>query len=132
MSAVAEVTTLTCPECGAPVRLRPSRYGLFYGCTTWPKCNGTHGAHPDGKPLGTPGNRETKDARIRAHAAFDTLWKNGGMKRKEAYRWMQDTLGMSQNEAHIGSFDVATCERLITAVHSRAQHAAADRAGAGA
>lgn len=56
---------------------------------------------------------------MRAHAAFDTLWKGGEMPRGDAYRWMQGALGMSQDEAHIGRFDVATCDRLVAAVEAR-------------
>jgi len=96
--------------------LRPSRYGKFYGCERFPDCDAAHGAHEDGRPLGVPANHETKQARIRAHAAFDTLWKSGLMGRNAAYRWMQSTLGMTPDEAHIGRFDIATCDRLILAV----------------
>jgi ssDNA-binding Zn-finger/Zn-ribbon topoisomerase 1 len=112
---------LTCPECGAGMTLKSSRFGPFYGCARWPDtgCPGSHGAHPDGTPLGVPANRETKAARVRAHAAFDTLWRGGGMKRRAAYRWMQDALGLTSDEAHIGRFDVPTCERLIAAVEAR-------------
>jgi len=46
---------LTCPECGRRMRLRNSRYGEFYGCSGYPKCRITHGAYPDGRPLGVPG-----------------------------------------------------------------------------
>jgi ssDNA-binding Zn-finger/Zn-ribbon topoisomerase 1 len=112
---------ILCGECGAPMALkRSSRFGLFYGCTRWPECAGTHGAHQKtGEPLGTPANRETKDARIRAHRAFDRLWKGGGMKRTEAYRWMQETLGLPARKAHISMFDEATCERIIEAINKR-------------
>ena len=31
----------TCPECGAPMVLRRSKFGkLFYGCSKYPKCHG--------------------------------------------------------------------------------------------
>ena len=112
---------LACPECGAPMELKPSKFGLFYGCTRWRNtgCNGSHGAHPDGSPLGTPADRKTKDARIAAHAAFDTLWKDGKMRRKKAYRWMQRTLGMTEDEAHIGKFSVEQCARLLAIIQSR-------------
>ncbi len=33
--------TLSCPECGAPMTLRQSRYGPFWGCTRYPECKGT-------------------------------------------------------------------------------------------
>ncbi len=100
--------------------LRTSRYGLFYGCSRWPDCDATHTAHPNGEPLGIPGDKATKAARIRAHDAFDTLWKdNGPMKRGQAYRWMQKTLDLTPDEAHIGRFDIPMCERVIEAVELR-------------
>lgn len=107
---------LQCPDCQAPLVLRPSKYGLFYGCSTYPKCRAAHGAHPNGAPLGIPATKEVKEARIRAHAEFDKLWNTGTMKRKEAYKWMQMALGLSKEQAHIGSFDLATCNRLVEAV----------------
>jgi len=107
---------LQCPECQAPLVLRPSKYGLFYGCSTYPKCRSAHGAHPNGAPLGVPANKEVKDARVRAHASFDLLWNTGTMTRKEAYKWMQMALRLGKHEAHIGNFDLVTCNKLIEAV----------------
>jgi len=37
----------TCPECGAPMKLRPGRRGFFLGCSKYPKCRGTKEASPD-------------------------------------------------------------------------------------
>lgn len=34
----------TCPDCGAPMKLRPSRRGFFLGCSKYPKCKGTREA----------------------------------------------------------------------------------------
>jgi ssDNA-binding Zn-finger/Zn-ribbon topoisomerase 1 len=102
--------------------LRPSKFGLFYGCSTYPACKAAHGAHPDGKPLGIPATKEGKLARIKAHDAFDKLWNNGrkdgSMSRKAAYRWMQTALSMTKEEAHIGNFDIPKCERLVAAVEA--------------
>lgn len=116
--------TLTCPMCGAPMVLRSSKYGLMYGCSTFPKCKSTHGAHPDGKPLGIPAPPEVRAARIRAHTEFDKLWMKNEfekpprpvMKRKEAYAWLRQAMGMTEEEGHIGRFDLEQCERLITLV----------------
>lgn len=110
--------TVTCAECAAPMALRSGRYGLFWGCTAYPTCKGIHGAHNDtGLPLGVPGNAETKAARIRAHEAFDKLWKWGehGKKTRRglAYLWLARELGIAADDAHFGSFDLATCERAI-------------------
>lgn len=111
-------TNLICPDCGAPMILRktmkfPQRNGqpgLFYGCQRFPKCKATHGAHPDGRPLGIPGNAETKAARHRAHAAFDDIWEKRLLSRGAAYRWLSKKLGY---EAHMGEMDVEQCERVI-------------------
>lgn len=101
-----------CPECGEPMLLRNSKYGLFYGCSTFPQCKATHGAHKDGRPLGTPADKKTKQARIRAHDVFDELWKDKHMSRSEAYEWMQDAMGLSEDEAHIGKFTEEQCDEL--------------------
>src|SRR3990167_4406409 len=97
--------------------LRQSRYGPFYGCTRWPECDGKHGAHEDGRPLGIPANKETKQRRIKAHEFFDGLWKDDGpMTRNQAYKWMQQSMGMTPDEAHIGRFDIGQCDKLIRLV----------------
>lgn len=107
--------SVSCPECGSRMTLRNSRFGLFYGCSNYPECDATHGAHPDGRPLGTPADEDTKQARIAAHAAFDTIWQNSTVKgaRKRAYRWLAEQLGLSADDCHIGMFDQATCERVV-------------------
>ena len=114
----------TCAECGAPMVLRTARKGpgagrCFWGCSTFPRCRATHGAHPDGRPLGVPGDRATKAARIRAHDAFDPIWRSGVISRSGAYRWMRRALGLSEAEAHIGRFTIAQCDALIAAVAQR-------------
>lgn len=39
-----EMPEKTCPNCGSPMIVRRSRFGrLFYGCSTYPKCNGIIG-----------------------------------------------------------------------------------------
>ena len=105
-----------CADCGAPMQLRSSRYGPFYGCTRFPECDGTHGAHPDGAPLGQPADHHTRRARIQAHEAFDDLWKAGRMKRRTAYHWMQRAMHLPPERAHIGRFTAGQCYRLIRLV----------------
>jgi len=113
---------LACPECGAPMVLKPSRYKPFYGCTRWREtgCPGAHGAHPDGSPMGVPAPLETRRARRRAHATFDLLWQSrrhaSNSARKNAYVWMRQAMGLSVEEAHIGRFTIEQCEQLIALV----------------
>jgi ssDNA-binding Zn-finger/Zn-ribbon topoisomerase 1 len=99
------------------LRLIESRHGPFYGCTRYPLCKGAHKAHPNGAPLGIPANAETKAWRVKAHLVFDQIWKEEFLTRDNAYCWMQRALELSEGEAHIGRFDIATCKLLIERVH---------------
>jgi ssDNA-binding Zn-finger/Zn-ribbon topoisomerase 1 len=104
---------IICAECGSPMVLRQTTKfknkdgspRKFYGCSRFPDCQGIHGAHPDGRPLGKPADKATKQLRIEAHAAFDNLWQGGRMSRSAAYRWLQRKMGMTSEECHIGRFD---------------------------
>jgi ssDNA-binding Zn-finger/Zn-ribbon topoisomerase 1 len=109
---------LKCADCGSTMVLRKSKKfsSPFYGCSRFPECRGTHGAHPDGRPKGTPGDRKTKAARIRAHQMFDRLWKMDRMTRGAAYAWMRRQMGITDAQAHIGHFTAEQCERLIVLV----------------
>ena len=106
---------LKCGDCGAEMRLRtsPKWDRPFYGCSKFPECRGSHGARTDGAPLGVPGNKETKLARIRAHKVFDVLWQDKLMTRGQAYSWMQKRMQLTKGEAHFSKFDVAECEKVI-------------------
>ena len=106
---------LQCPECGAKMLLLKSKHGRFYGCSKFKKtkCKGSHGAHPDGRPLGRPAKKATKMMRQRAHQAFDKIWESGHMSRQSAYIWLKDQLGIDEKECHIGKFDGAMCIAVI-------------------
>lgn len=119
-----------CPDCGAAMVLRDSIHGPFYGCKNYPRCKATHGAHKaTGLPLGIPADAPTKRARQAAHALFDQLWKGKALRgrhrshpemdRREAYAWMAEAMGLTTDEAHIGRFDAAQCERLCELVLER-------------
>lgn len=120
---LAMASTIACPECSAPMvlrrtlrfRLASGAPRLFWGCSAWPTCEATHGAHADGTPFGVPGDQATKEARIRAHDEFDRLWKGptAVMSRPAAYRELQRVMDMTKDEAHIGRFSVEECEDLI-------------------
>lgn len=110
-----------CPDCGSPMLLKAiPGHGLRYGCSRFPACRTEHGAHRDGRPLGKPADRAARMARVRAHTVFDRMWKGPSkrMPRREAYVWMQRTMGLTEDEAHIGLFDAPACDRLIAAVEA--------------
>ena len=111
--------------------LRDSHQGKFYGCVKYPECKATHGAYDEtGEPLGVPGDLETRQARMRAHDAFDPLWEDalslyertpGGrgpafllrVTRARAYAWLAESLSMTRDECHIGRFDVFHCDLTV-------------------
>ncbi len=127
------------PDCDGHMVLRHShKYnGPFYGCSNFPDCRSTHGAHADGRPLGIPATKFTKQCRIRAHEAFDKLWEKAPdfydlpslkmnnskarrmykgiqrIARSRAYKWLEIKLGLADGECHIGMFDADTCARAI-------------------
>lgn len=124
---------VTCPDCGASMRLveHPRKPGeIFYGCSTYPECRATHGAHPDGRPLGRPADKRTRSWRIVAHEAFDQLWQQAdqlygeplagadrarlrSIARARAYRWLAQRFGVE--EIHIGALDADGCQRVLEA-----------------
>lgn len=85
----------------------------FWGCSRFPDCKAAHGAHPDGSPMGTPADTETKALRQQVHAVFDPLCKKAGLTRSESYRFLRHVMQMSGDDAHIAKFDKATCELAI-------------------
>jgi len=65
-----------------------------------------------------PADKGTKEARITAHAAFDRLWSKASKAgrtaaRKRAYLWLQQQLGMTSEQCHIGKFSKEDCARVV-------------------
>lgn len=109
------MTGPTC-YCGAPTRLKTSRYGPFWSCTRWPECDGVVGCHPGTEtPLGVPADKETRAARKAAHDAFDALWEPMERERNHyrtaAYRWLGEELGI--NDPHMGEMDRDTALQVV-------------------
>jgi len=121
-----------CPYCGSSSVPTDGRviYGRTYGRTVWvcmnyPDCDAYVGSHPDGTPLGTLADSALREARGRAHAAFDPLWRGGPMRRREAYAWLADALGLSVDETHIAMFDEAQCAEVVERASAKRREAAA-------
>ena len=68
---------------------------------------------PNGEPLGVPADERTKRARIKAHSAFDALWKRKDMRRNDAYEWLACRLGLKRDDCHVGMFDFDMCQKVI-------------------
>lgn len=86
----------------------------IYHCSD---CDAYVGCHKGTtKPLGRLANAELRKAKVKAHNCFDDIWKDGHMKRGEAYSWLADKLGIKKSDCHIGMFSVEQCESV--AYHS--------------
>jgi len=93
---------------------RPDLYDLtFYQCKP---CDASVGIHKNGseKPLGRLANSELRDEKKLTHKLFDKLWQQGFMKRKEAYKFLAESLNIDVNDCHIGMFDIKTCKLAQT------------------
>lgn len=106
-----------CPYCGKAAAFVDSKavydasYGMIYLCKP---CKAYVGVHKDtDKALGRLADKNLRDAKIAAHAAFDKLWKEGAMDRKTAYSYISQRLGIPIQYTHIGYFNVATCKQVV-------------------
>lgn len=107
---------IPCPNCSKIMILRRDgkfSHGKWYTCPDYPQCDGSHSAHPDGSPMGTAANRATRLWRHRAHARFDSLWKNKPIGRNACYRWLAFHMKLETGKCHIGSFSVEQCMLVI-------------------
>ena len=87
-----------------------NRYGKSYMCYFCKDCDAYVGCHQNTtQPLGIMANRELRQLRMQCHALFDPFWKEGGMTRKNAYRFLVNKTGVR----HISQTTKEECERVI-------------------
>ena len=90
----------------------------FWRCASCDAYVGTHAGTE--RPLGPLADRPTREARRRAHAAFDPLWRGKDKgARPRAYAWLAKQLDIPGSECHIGYMDVAMCGRVVESVHRK-------------
>lgn len=107
---------MDCPICGKPMVLKKSKFGLFYGCTGYPECKTSHGAHPDGSPLGIPADKETRELRVKAH---DILEKIFNYKDKQGRNRMYSWLKENTSKGHISMLDKTELVKLIEVLNEK-------------
>ena len=112
-----------CLYCGKAAKLvtgkqiyphRPDLYSKqFWQCKEDDAYVGCHAGSD--KPLGRLANAKLRGLKMKAHAAFDPIWKSGKMSRNVAYAWLSKKLGIEPSQCHIGAMDLADCKRVIEA-----------------
>lgn len=111
----------TCPYCGKRSdlvtgkdvypRLRRLAGKNFYRCAP---CDAHVGCHPGTTvALGRLANAPLRRVKMAVHSVFDLKWRSGHMKRKEAYGWLAEQLGIDRNDCHIGMMDMEMCKRVV-------------------
>lgn len=117
-----KMKAIYCPYCGCRAVLQKAtavykEHALeeyLYVCSNYPKCDSYVGVHKGTiLPKGSLANRNLRHKRILAHRYFDSIWKNGIMSKKNAYRWMQDIFCFNSEQAHIGQYSDYMCEQII-------------------
>lgn len=102
-------TKLLCPEHKVLLSHKNTKYGGLYFC---PVENCTV-ALWEKDETATPADKETRQARLLAHNAFDPLWKSRKHNRSILYQLLSDYLGIPKNKTHIGMFDFDTCHKVV-------------------
>lgn len=122
--------SIVCDYCGQKAALVKSSviygptcpdFGLMWYCKDCQAWVGTHKNSKDHKPLGRLANKELRLAKVKAHDAFDPLWKRKMYKekcskshsRKAGYKWLAQQLNISAHECHIGMFSVEQCMQVV-------------------
>jgi hypothetical protein len=109
--------TVQCPYCGRDAELVSDKevYERSYGRRVWlcRPCNAYVGCHQGtNEALGTLANQELREARMKAHMAFDKWWKEDKVPRTATYAYLAGALGIRIKECHIGMFDLETCQQV--------------------
>lgn len=83
----------------------------FFRCVP---CGAYVGRHQNsGQAFGRLAKADLRAAKVRAHAAFDPLWKFKFYEsRKAAYAWLSEKMGIPKSECHIGMFDLDLCAKV--------------------
>lgn len=99
-----------CPACKEAMILKTGKYGRFWGCPNYPDCTYNVGAHPDGRPLGIPGDKETRQLRSKLHDWFAQYYNWDNSDDRHA---MYAFLKMHTRSGHIGMMDKVEIVELL-------------------
>lgn len=127
--AGSSVDIVICPYCNKQAKLvdgsaiYPHRHDLYAKkfwlckpCGAYVGCHAANNGYGNGsRPLGRLADAELRAAKLKAHAAFDPIWKTTGIARGKAYAWLAEELNINSKDCHIGMFDVAQCNAVIAA-----------------
>ena len=114
-----------CPECTCLMKLDRNQFGLYYKCEMG--CRIYHKAHPDGKPLGVPADKETRQLRQQLHRLFEQWYHANRLTKKQAYKRLAKLLNMSIRYCHISMFNKQDCLKYIPILEKEINSETVDR-----
>lgn len=125
MNTLIHVRKVRCPYCKKPTVFQSNEElygekvgtGYVYRCKP---CDAYVGCHSNGRPYGTPANKELRQARIKAHRIFDKLWvgsDNQSEERSRYYRQLASFMKKPEEKTHIGMFSLEECEKVHEFYH---------------
>jgi hypothetical protein len=124
-----------CPYCGKEPKFVDSKiiygvsYGMVYLCED---CNAYVGVHKNStKAKGRLAKANVRKNRMKAHEAFDKLWKSGLMPRHKAYMKLSRYLRTPRDFTHIGMFDSETCLKVVEFAKKQTEKEKARRSSQG-
>ena len=93
--------------------------GKIWLCDRFPDCRGSVGTHPDGSPLGSICDPETKRLRMQVHDLIDPIWQNDTTRSKKkargsVYGWMSRITGV--HPYHTGNLTKEQCLVALEAI----------------
>jgi hypothetical protein len=92
-----------CPTCGAIPAVTITHYGPRRECCgLW--------SWGEDAPLVSA---ETHAVRIKAHVAFDRLWKSGQMSRSKAYKELAKAMGLHKRDCHMKLMELPMLQKVI-------------------
>lgn len=125
--APTEPRYVRCDYCGSAAErvggdaIYPHRPDLhhkqFYLCRPCWAYVGCHASN--GQPFGRLADARLRAAKIKAHAAFDAIWKSGEKSRGGAYAWLSEAIGLPKDQCHIGMMDLEGCSAVVDACAKR-------------
>lgn len=103
-----------CPKHKVRLAARDTEHGKQFYCPF----QGCDVVQWDGS-TSTPADYATRQARRKAHMAFDTLWKSKSLSRGQAYTLLAKFMRLPKRSVHIGMFNVEQCAEVLRFVNER-------------
>jgi len=94
--------------------LEDRQFWVCWSCDAWVGCK-----KDSDEPFGDLADEALRAARMAAHRAFDPIWEQDLLTKREAYDWLADVLGIPREECKIGLMKLDDCARVGQAVWGR-------------